>query len=89
MVPTMIGARSNSGTAHVLLLQLVASMLLDQLPQSRVGEYEICDGIRLRERARERNRAFYSDPKRRVAPPNGLWRLRHNTGLSPNTCNGP
>jgi hypothetical protein len=45
-------------------LQAVASMLLDQLPQIRMGEHDIYEGIRQLEDARARNAAYNANPKR-------------------------
>jgi hypothetical protein len=48
-------------------LQAVASMLLDQLPQIRMGEREIHEGIRLWQKAAAKSRAYYLGPKRKPA----------------------
>jgi hypothetical protein len=45
-------------------LQAAASMLLDQLPQLRMGEQDIYEGIRLLGDARAKNAAYYSNSKR-------------------------
>lgn len=45
-------------------LQAVASMLVDQLPQQRMGENDIHSGIRLMETAQAKSRAYFANPKR-------------------------